>query len=234
MGGEPYRIMSLAPHIGTERASSSVILYAMTHIFSHFWFWLLSVLLYIATQTVNIPMAIMLAVVTAFCLLAVWFFLKGYKKGIATRCMTILSHFPMVKRWAQGFFESHREQLATIDNQIAALHKQSPKAFWCAVSLELTCRILSALEIYFILLVIMPEANYLDCILILAFTSLLANMLFFMPLQLGGREGGFLLSAKGLTLSAGAGIFVALIVRIRELIWTAIGLLFIKLDRKKA
>ena len=234
MGGEPYRILSLAPHIGTERASSSVILYAMTHIFSHFWFWLLSVLLYIATQTVNIPMAIMLAVVTAFCLLAVWFFLKGYKKGIATRCMTILSHFPMVKRWAQGFFESHREQLATIDNQIAALHKQSPKAFWGAVSLELTCRILSALEIYFILLVIMPEANYLDCILILAFTSLLANMLFFMPLQLGGREGGFLLSAKGLTLSAGAGIFVALIVRIRELIWTAIGLLFIKLDRKKA
>lgn len=234
MGGEPYRVMELAPKIGTERASSSVILYAMTHIFSHFWFWLLSVLLYIATQTVNIPMAIMLAVITAFCLLAVWFFLKGYKKGIATRCMTILSHFPMVKRWAQGFFESHREQLATIDNQIAALHKQSPKAFWGAVSLELTCRILSALEIYFILLVIMPEANYLDCILILAFTSLLANMLFFMPLQLGGREGGFLLSAKGLTLSAGAGIFVALIVRIRELIWTAIGLLFIKLDRKKA
>lgn len=232
MGGEPYRIMSLSPKIGTERASSSVILYAMTHIFSHFWFWLVSVVLYVFTEHVNVLMALMLTAVSAFCLLAIWFFLKGYKKGIATRCMSLLSRFPMVKRWAQGFFENHKEQLSTIDNQIAALHQQNPKAFATAVGLELACRIVSALEIYFILLVISPSANYLQSILILAFTSLFANMLFFMPLQLGGREGGFLMSAKGLTLTANAGIFVALIVRVRELIWTAIGLLLIKFDKK--
>ena len=39
------------------------------------------------------------------------------------------------------------------------------------------------------------------------------------------------MSASGLGLTATAGIFVALLVRIRELIWTAIGLLLIKLDR---
>lgn len=232
MGGEPYRIMSLSPRIGTERASSSVILYAMTHIFSHFWFWLVSVALYVATEKVTVFMMLVLTAVTLFCVLAIWFFLKGYKKGIATRCMSLLSRFPMVKRWAQGFFENHKEQLSTIDCQIAALHQQNPRAFATAVGLELACRIVSALEIYFILLVIMPSANYLQCILILAFTSLFANMLFFMPLQLGGREGGFLMSAKGLTLSVNAGIFVALIVRVRELIWTAIGLLLIKLDKK--
>ena len=233
MGGEPYRIMSLTPKIGTERASSSVILYAMTHIFSHFWFWLLSVALYIATQDVNIAMATLLAAVAAFCIMAIWFFLKGYRKGIAFRCMNILRHFPMIKRWAIGFIDKHKEQLDNIDSQIAALHNQNRKTFISAVLLELSCRIASALEIYFILLVITPEASYPQCILILAFTSLFANMLFFMPLQLGGREGGFLMSAKGLALTANAGIFVALIVRLRELIWTALGLLMIKLDKKR-
>jgi hypothetical protein len=85
----------------------------------------------------------------------------------------------------------------------------------------------------FILLLLMPGVNYIQCVLILAFTSLFANMLFFMPLQLGGREGGFLMSAGGLGMTASAGIFVALIVRIRELVWTAIGLLLIKLNRQR-
>ena len=233
MGGEPYRIMSLSPYIGTERATSSVLLYVMTHIFSHFWFWLLSCVLYVVTQPMNIPMGLLLAAVAAFCLTAIWFFLKGYKRGIAVTGMRILSHIPFVKRWAKRFFESHAEQLRTIDQQIAALHGQNPRTFVTAVGLELSCRIVSALEIFFILLVIMPSANYLQCIIILAFTSLFANMLFFIPLQLGGREGGFLLSAKGLSIGAKEGIFVALLVRLRELIWTAIGLLLIKVEKKR-
>ena len=56
-------------------------------------------------------------------------------------------------------------------------------------------------------------------------------MLYFMPLQLGGREGGFVMSAVGLGLTAGQGIFVALIVRLRELVWTGLGLMLIKVGR---
>ena len=103
MGGEPYRIMSLSPKIGTARASSSVILFAMTHIFSHFWFWFLSVLLYVVVHPVGVVMGAMLSVVTLFTLVAIWFFVKGYKKGIAVSCLGLMSRFPLVKRWAQGF-----------------------------------------------------------------------------------------------------------------------------------
>ena len=231
MGGEPYRVMELAPKIGTERASSSVILYAMTHIFSHFWFWFVSIILYVATQPVNVFMGMLLTATMAFCLLGLWFFIIGYRKGLANRAMNLLRHLPFIKKWAQPFLDKHREQLDTIDRQIAALHSQSPGRFVVAVLLELVCRILSAFEVYFILLVINPGISYVQCILIIAFTTLFANMLFFMPLQLGGREGGFLMSAKGLTMTVSAGIFVALLVRIRELIWTGIGLLLVKIGK---
>lgn len=235
MGGEPYRIMTLKPKIGTERATSSVILYAMTHIFSHFIFWLLSIVIYVFTQPLNVFIGSLLAAAGTFCSLGVWFFLKGYRDGMAVRLMRLARHVPGLKRWARGFIGRHKEQLDSIDRQIAALHGQNPKTFVSAVLLELACRFCSAFEIMFVLFVL-PDvsATFDQCVLILAFTSLFANMLFFMPLQLGGREGGFVMSAAGLSLTAGAGIFVALIVRLRELIWTAIGLLLIKFEKKRA
>ncbi|MCR4852836.1 MAG: flippase-like domain-containing protein [Prevotella sp.] len=232
MGGEPYRIMVLSPKIGTARASSSVILYVMTHIFSHLWFWLLSAALYVIIQPVNAFMGTLLSIVALFCIVAIWFFIKGYKKGLANQLMRILRHIPGAKRWARNFIEAHQQQLDTVDQQIAALHNQNPRTFLAAVLLELGCRFASAVEIMFCLLVLMPSVNYFQCVLILAFTSLFANMLFFMPLQLGGREGGFLMSVDGLGMTASAGIFVALIIRMRELIWTAIGLLLIKFEKK--
>ncbi len=233
LGGEPYRIMALSPIIGTERATSSVILFAMTHIFSHFWFWILSVALYLLTRPLNTFMATLLIAISVFCLLGLWFFIVGYRKGLAMRAMHLMQHLPFVKHWAEPFINSHRQQLDTIDSQIASLHKQNTSTFINAVLLELMCRICSAAEIYFVLRVLMPSANFADCILILAFTSLVANILFFIPLQLGGREGGFLMSAAGLGLKASDGAFIALIVRVRELLWTGIGLLMIKFDSKK-
>ena len=167
MGGEPYRIMELKQKIGVERATSSVFLFVMTHIFSHFWFWLLSIPLFIFTQHVSLFMAILLFICTVVLVFAIWFFLNGYKKGFTVRIITLLKHLPFfIGNWASKYIEKHHTQLENIDKQIATLHNNDKKTFLFVVLIELICRICSALEILFILLVLYPSVNYLNCILI--------------------------------------------------------------------
>ena len=48
LAGEPYKVMNIRNKVGIQKASSSVILYNMMHILSHFYFWLATVVLVVA------------------------------------------------------------------------------------------------------------------------------------------------------------------------------------------
>lgn len=233
MGGEPYRIMELVPYVGVERATSSVILYVTMHIFSHFCFWLSAVLLYICLYPVGWGIGAILGVVTLFCMGISILFIKGYRSGMAVACLRLGSHFPFFKKKICHFTEKHREQLENIDRQIALLHQQEKKTFYSALFLEYIARVVSCLEIWLILNVLTTDVSFLGCILIVAFASLLANLLFFLPMQLGGREGGFALATGGLALSGVYGVYAALITRVREFVWIVIGLALMKIGNKK-
>lgn len=233
MGGEPYRIMELKPYIGVERATSSVILYVMMHIFSHFCFWLSSILLYIYLYPVGWVMGVILGSITLFCLLITVLFIKGYQHGMAVAFVRLGSRLPFLKKKVIGFAEVHREQLENIDRQIALLHQQKKRTFYAALSLEYIARVVSCLEIWLILNVLTTNVSFADCCLIAAFSSLIANLLFFLPMQLGGREGGFALAVGGLSLSGAYGVYAALITRVREIVWIVIGLALMKIGNKK-
>ena len=233
MGGEPYRIMELKPYIGVERATSSVILYVMMHIFSHFCFWLSSILLYLCLYPVGWVMGTILGAITVFCLLVAVLFVKGYQHGMAVAFVRLGSRLPFLKKKVIRFADSHREQLENIDKQIALLHQQKKGAFYAALFLEYTARVVSCLEIWLILNVLTRSVSFADCCLIAAFSSLLANLLFFLPMQLGGREGGFALAVGGLSLSGAYGVYAALITRVREMVWIVIGLALMKVGNKK-
>ena len=233
MGGEPYRIMELTPFVGMERATSSVILYVMMHIFSHFLLWLSSVFIYVCVYPVSWEMGIVLGLITALCLFLGTLFVKGYRHGMAVACVRMGSHIPFLKHRVIRFSETHKEKLENIDKQIALLHQQKKSTFYSALFLEYSARIVSCLEVWLILTVLTTNVSFVNCILIVAFSSLLANLLFFLPMQLGGREGGFALAVGGLSLSGAYGVYAALITRVRELFWIVIGLALMKIGNKK-
>ncbi len=232
MGGEPYRIMELTPHVGASKAASSVILHAMTHIFSHFCFWLFSVVLYLLMYRPDFAMAILLAAITAFCVAAIYFFLKGYRNGMAVKTLRLLCHWPFVGAWARRFSNEKADTLQRIDSQIAQLHKQRRVIFLSSLALEFSARVFGCLEILLILNILTDNIDFLTCILIMAFTSLFSNAFFFSPMQLGAREGGFALSVHGLHIPSAYGVFTGLITRVRELVWIVIGMALMKVGNK--
>lgn len=246
LGGEPYRIMELSKDIDKQRATSSVILYAMMHMFAHFWFWFTSVFLYLALAAIgDLPFtvftALALGFIVVFCLIAFYLFSKGYRNGLVVKVIKWIGKLPGLKRWSQRFLIRHSESLQTIDQQIAALHQQEKRAFYNSLSLEYLSRVVQSLEIMFMLLLFGVDCGggatgilltFLHSILILAFTTLFANLIGFLPMQIGVQEGGFVISIAALGLSAALGIFVSIICRVREIIWILIGLLLMKIDQQ--
>lgn len=230
LGGEPYRIMEVSAYVGKERATSSVILHAMMHIFSHFCFWAFSILLYLALYGAQMGwgMAVLLLLIAGFCALGIYFFMKGYRNGLALNVLNFFARLPFCKTKFGGFIERNRAAIERVDEQIAALHAQSRRVFYLSLSLEFFARIVGCLEIMFILFIMTSDVSFWDCILIQAFTSLFANLFFFMPMQMGAREGGFALATGGLAMTKAFGVYTSLIVRLREIFWIVVGIALMK------
>lgn len=247
MGGEAYRIMELTPYIGKERAASSVILFFMMHVFSHFWFWLTSIVVYVLLILCGTSIYVsegalyyILPLATIFCLAGIYLFTRGYKNGIAIKLVKMVSHIPGLKKWGRRLLENNMESLERIDRQIAQLHSQSPRIFYVSFFLEYFGRLAQCFEIFFMLRLLDIDCGggftgylmvYIYSYLILSFTSLFANILGFLPLQLGGREGGFAISVVQLGMSASTGVFISVVVRAREIVWTLFGLLLMKVKK---
>ena len=234
-GGGPYRVMELASHIGTPRAMSSVVLYSMMHILSHFCLWTTSVLLFILfyfekmTPTLWVVFGVYL---TIFCA-ALWVFNYGYKNGLIVKLYSVLLKIPYAKKPARKFYDKHLEAMQQVDRNISYLRQQR-KAFWSSLLYEYLGRIVNALEYYFILVAFGLSVSFADAVLVLAFSSLMGNLLFFFPMQLGAREGGLALIVKILGIgTGGVGVFASFYTRIRELVWIFIGVGLVRVGNKK-
>ena len=239
-GGGPYRIMELSHHIGMPRAVSSTTLYSLMHIISHFCLWATGVVLFAVAYTEKMtPFFWVLFVVY----LAVFFgalalFRFGYSNGLVERLFKLcLFWVPFVKGWARNYHATHLEAFRKADSNIIYL-RERPKAFWSSLALEYAGRILTGLEYFLILRAFgITQCTFLDGLLVLCLASLLGNVLFILPMQIGAREGGIAIILKILYGISGAAagslaVFVAFYSRIRELILIILGIVLIKVGNK--
>ena len=215
LGGEPYRVWVLKRTMGIERATQGVVLYSMMHIASHFLFWILAAFVALATATISRGQdrigwdeTLWVAGLMFVCAMLLFLFWRLYRRGIALKFM---------RRWVNW---------SLLDPSLLPSGR-----FIRALLLELSSRLVNVIEYWLVMQALgYSSFGYADALLVVAFCSLFANILFFSPMQIGTREGGILLALQ--YLLTGQLLPVALTIsfatRIREFFWIAVGLAIMK------
>lgn len=232
LGGEPYRIMELKKFVGIHKATSSVLLYGMMHVFSHIVFWVLSILLILAVLPLQNTMIIGMIIGFIVGILIILWFLSIYKKGFTVNTFKMLQKVPFVKKFATKFLAEKSESLHEIDDQIKILYAERKSRFLMALVYEILARVVTCAEIYFTAVAIGLNMSLSEALIISSASSLFANLIFFFPMQLGVREGGLALALRSVGLPAEAGVFIGIIMRIREIVWIMFGFILMRVSKK--
>jgi hypothetical protein len=165
----------------------------------------------------------------AFGGLLTWFLVRRHQEGILEAGLDLLLAIPGVRRLAAPL-TAKRSTLRALDLQITTIYHQHPSAFWRALGIEYTARCIMAMELAVIFWGLGLGPRPVTALVAAALTTTIMNMVFFLPFELGSREGGLFLVFGLLGLGAEYGVFAAVVTRLRELVWTLIGLGFLWLS----
>ena len=122
-------------------------------------------------------------------------------------------------------FNKYFRHLQETEHKIADFYKKTKKDFFKILFINLFNWFLGALELYTIFFLLNEKISFLEAVAIETLVQLVRAMLFFIPSNLGTQEGVFVLAVNVLKDSTPLGLAVAIIRRLREVIWISIGLM---------
>ena len=231
IGGEPFKIVAASQWMGARNAAASVLNYRLVHIQAHLLVFLSGVVLaflILPAGTIATPVLIVLAavlIVLAALLISV------HREGAIERLFDVLLKIPLLRGIARKL-EPRRGSLIEIDNQLIAFHRAQPGRYYGALFTEYGARVFSMLEFFIIARGLGHPVNFGTAFLIGGFSSLVVNIFFFMPFNVGSKESGLYAIFAALGLPSRLGVAAAVISRIRELSWILIGLLLVLASRR--
>jgi len=141
-----------------------------------------------------------------------------------------LSHlFPRFRKW----FLEKEEMIKTLDANMRLLFKHSPAKLIMALMLHVLSRFLGAAEVLVIIKALGLHVDLIKVLFISAFVVLINTAFFIIPGQWGAAEGANVLAAITVGYPAAAGLSLGLVRRARKLLFAALTLVIVFLDRLK-
>lgn len=224
LGGEPYRIAAVTPWIGKRRAAGSVILHRMLHTLGYVMVWLTALgLAFVLLPPAAAP-RLLLAVTGAVLLALIALLFFGHRRGVLERVLDWMQRVPLIRRVAARL-EPRRAVLVELDRQITDFYHRHPRRFFQAVGLEYLSRCIFMIELVIIAASLGVRLGYLQAFAIGGLEALLGNVLFFVPFELGSREGAFYVLFGLFGFDPQVGLYMSIVGRVREFVWIGLGLL---------
>jgi len=233
VGGEPFKIAAVAPWLGLRRAAGSVVIYQMVHTLGM----LLSFITAVVLGALLLPPypAILASLALAFVVLAalVWLLLTGHRHGGLERLLDWLHRVPLLDRAARRL-EPKRASLAQMDEQITEFYHRRPQRFVQALALEYLSRSIFMIEYVLIAWGVGLNLGYAQAYVIGGLTSLIQNVIFVVPFEVGTKEGSLYVVFQLLGLDPALGVYTAIVSRLRDLVWIGGGLALVWFSGRRA
>lgn len=141
------------------------------------------------------------------------------QRGLFAVLFSIVDKFP----FRIAYLASRREELRSLDTLVAAFYSHRRALFaWSAVTF-FGGWLMEAAEVYVMLRYLGEPIDVVTAISIDALCTLIKGGTFFIPGSVGVQEGGIVLLLKAFGYSDVTGISFALLRRLRELVWMAVG-----------
>jgi len=226
VGGEPFKVAAVAPWLTTRRAAGSVVIHNGLRVLSFLLSWLTAVLLGFVMLPHDAATVGLLLLATMVCGTLAAVLLAAHRRGALARMLNALHRVPLCGRLA-GALEPRRELLEQMDEQIAQFYQRHPGRFARALALEYLSRAVYMGEYYLIALSIGLPMGYLQAYLVGGLTSLIQNVFFVVPFEVGTKEGALYLLFRMLGLDPQLGVYTAIVTRLRDLVWIGLGLLLV-------
>ena len=221
VGGEPVKAFLLKNNFGIKYKLSigSLILAKTIILFALIIFCFIGLIsiFYTGKFGENFENAALIGFVLFTTLISLFFIVQRYK-------LTSKLHNIFKNKFSKKFNNVFKH-LKDTENKISNFYKKTKKDFFKILFLNLGNWFFGALELYAIFYLLDERITFFEAIAIETLVQLVRAMLFFIPSNLGTQEGVFVLAVNVLKDSTPLGLAVAIIRRLREVIWISIGLI---------
>jgi len=225
LGGEPLRAMLLQREgIDFKKGFTTVVIDKLIDLTSSSFLFVLGIIVAISSFALPKNTYIILIIISIIVLFAIgWFYFR-----MISSANIILSIFKFFKLDKIKFLKKIEKDIVEMDEVLITFYKKHKSNFTKAMIISMVAWILMFLEFKFALEIVgIYDVSFGGLFIIIGMIG--ATYLIPVPLALGVSEAGEMSVFSLLKLSSAAGFALAMIIRIRDFMWTLIGIGFLVL-----